>query len=188
VADSSAVVNPIHSVAGDYRAAGVLGDALPAVAVNKPRVYLAHPFSKKDDVERNFQPLLEAVGLEVLNPFQRPEQETYDKVLAPGGGGLTAKHCAEIVRMDLEKINAADGVVAALVDDNMIGTIMEIFYTAHVTGKPVFAYTPRDRERKHPWIRFYCTVCPDQVALLSNLKQWISERAEDEERVFEIGG
>jgi hypothetical protein len=78
--------------------------------------------------------------------------------------------------MDLLKIDEADGVVAAMVDQNMIGTIMEIFYTSYVHHKPVFAYTPGDRERKHPWIRNLCVVCPDQQALLTNLKRWINGR------------
>lgn len=139
------------------------------------KVYLAHPYSKKAEVEVIYQPKLEEIGLEVINPFHRGEQKVYDKVLKDGTG-LTDEMCADIVKMDLEKIDNSDGVVAMLIDDNMIGTIMEVFYTSYMKGKPVFSFAPREREKKHPWIRNLTIVCPDETALYDNLTGWMSGR------------
>lgn len=168
--NAGTVGSPIRGIANSDWAARVPRDA--GVKTSVKTVYLAHPYAAKDEIEANFQPILEGIGLNVINPFQRGEQAVYDKVLAPGGGGLTAAHCEDIVRMDLEKIDQSDAVVAAMVTDNMIGTIMEIFYTAHVCGKLVFAYTPRKRETEHPWIRFYSLVFPAQAELIAALKRW----------------
>lgn len=140
----------------------------------KYSVYLAHPYMMKDFIQREFQPVLEGIGLQVINPFQRPEQETFEKAMA--ATGLTRRMCDDIVRMDLEKIDAVDGVVAVLDGENSPGTIMEIFYAAYTRRIPVFThhgYDQKGRNRKHPWMRSLTIICPDQQVLVTNLKEWI---------------
>jgi nucleoside 2-deoxyribosyltransferase len=123
--------------------------------LNSPKsVYLAHPFAKKE-YGKEIQSRLENLGIEVINPFERGEQAIYDKKLSPNGGGLDDQDCADIVKMDLEKIDKAGAVVALLLGVPSIGTMMEIFYAGHVKGYPVYALAPDEWQRKHPWIRFY---------------------------------
>jgi nucleoside 2-deoxyribosyltransferase len=139
-------------------------------------VYLAHPFAKKDEGVR-IQRELEALGLEVINPFERGEQAIYNVKLAPGGGGLDAQDCADIVKMDLEKIDQTDAVVALLIDSASVGTIMEIFYAGHVVKHPIFSLAPTPRYAEHPWIRFYTTVYQTEEALYSAVAQLVPKAA-----------
>jgi nucleoside 2-deoxyribosyltransferase len=139
-------------------------------------VYLAHPFAKKDEGVR-IQRELEALGLEVVNPFERGEQAIYDVKLAPGGGGLNEQDCADIVYMDLEKIDQTDGVVALLIDSASVGTIMEIFYAGHVVKHPVFSLAPTPRYAEHPWIRFYTTVYSSEESLYTALASLVPKAA-----------
>lgn len=139
-------------------------------------VYLAHPFAKKDEGKR-IQTELEALGLEVVNPFERGEQAIYDVKLAPGGGGLNAQDCADIVKMDLDKIDATDGVVALLIDNASVGTIMEIFYAGHVKKHPIFSLAPTARYAEHPWIRFYTTVYRTEDMLYSAISKLVPKAA-----------
>ncbi len=143
-----------------------------AVAPDMKKIYLAHPYSDKENVERLLQPVLEGIGLEVINPFQRPEQTYLEYQMA--NGGLTDKDCKDIVAMDLKKIRESDAIVASLTADNMIGTLMEIFYCAYVLGNPVFAYAPREREQQSPWIREHAMVFTSQQSLITALKDWVN--------------
>lgn len=151
-------------------------DELPAVVVKT--VYLAHPYAMKDDIAVLFQPTLEAIGLRVVNPFDRPQQAEFETAMR--ASGLTRRMCDDIVRMDLEKIDEVDAVVAVLDGANSPGTLMEIFYAAHVRRIPVFTHHGFDtyggKNRKHPWIRSLTVICPDQTVLVTNLKRWINGR------------
>jgi nucleoside 2-deoxyribosyltransferase len=139
-------------------------------------VYLAHPFAQKAEGKR-IQTQLEALGLEVVNPFERGEQAIYDVKLAPGGGGLNEQDCADIVRMDLEKIDQTGAVVALLIDTASVGTIMEIFYAGHVVKHPIFSLAPTPRYAEHPWIRFYTTIYTSENALYTALGQLVQKAA-----------
>jgi hypothetical protein len=139
-------------------------------------VYLAHPFAQKAEGKR-IQTQLEALGLEVVNPFERGEQAIYEVKLAPGGGGLNSQDCEDIVRMDLEKIDQTDAVVALLIDSGSVGTFMEIFYAGHVVKHPVLSLAPTPRYAEHPWIRFYTTVYQTEAALYSALGQLVQKAA-----------
>lgn len=129
------------------------------------KVYLAHPHSQKNEGKR-IQTEIERLGIEVINPFERGEQEIYDRKLGPDGTGLTDEDCANIVEMDLAKIDRADFVVALLLEpEKTLGTYMEIFYTGYCTGKPVIVYTPFNRLAIHPWIRYFGSVVEDESKL-----------------------
>lgn len=139
-------------------------------------VYLAHPFAQKVEGKR-IQTELEALGLEVINPFERGEQAIYEAKLGHDGDGLNAQDCADIVRMDLEKIDQTDGVVALLIDNASIGTIMEIFYAGHVVKHPILSLAPTPRYSEHPWIRFYTTVYKTEDALYAAVKSLVPKAA-----------
>lgn len=136
----------------------------------KPSVYLAHPYARKEEIESRLQLAIEALDIEVVNPFQRGEQAIYNKAMDQGA--LTDQMCADIVRMDLKKIREADAVVACLFDVPSIGTYMEIFYASYVMEQQVFTYAPNKWHQSHPWIRNLSKVHPNQSELLSALKGW----------------
>lgn len=171
------VVVEVLDRAADHRSGSVSDHA--GVTPVLTTVYLAHPYSEKEYVERIFQPRLETAGVRVINPFIRPEQAAYERKMAAAGGankGLDDRDCADIVIRDLEKIDRSDAIVAALMADNMIGTLMEIFYCAHVAGKPVFAWTPRQREQDSPWIRYHAITESAQPALIKRVQDWAHAR------------
>jgi nucleoside 2-deoxyribosyltransferase len=134
------------------------------------KIYLAHPYSKRLEAKR-IQTEIEKLGVQVINPFERGEQKIYEKKLGPGGPGLSAKDCAQIVQMDLAKIDQSDFVVALLLDpEYTLGTYMEILYTGEVENKKVIAYTPVKRLAKHPWIRYYCNVTKNEEKLYDTIR------------------
>lgn len=138
------------------------------------KIYLAHPHSKKDEGVR-IQQEIEHLGIEVINPFERGEQEIYERKLGPDGTGLTDQDCSDIVNMDLDKIDRADMVVALLLDpEKTLGTYMEIFYTGHCTTKPVLVYTPIHRLAVHPWVRYYSNIVEDEAKLMAVLEGIVS--------------
>ena len=168
------VLDTMASSSDDNSRPSVSHNETVALAVKRPVFYLAHPFKKRDEVRSLYQPRLTAI-VDVVNPFDRPEQSTYDDALA--GQGLTAKMCREIVETDLSAIDHTDGLLALLLADNSIGTFMEIMYVVEQNQRgrkpsPIFAYTPRSNEREHPWIRSLTTVCPTWISLEANIMAW----------------
>ena len=141
------------------------------VESNIKSVYLAHPFAEKEKVEAEFQPKLEALGIRVINPFQRAEQGIYEAALKTAEG-LNAAQSADIVNKDLEKIDEAGALVALMIHDRMLGTIMEIFYSGYMMEYPTFVYAPTERYSKHPWIMHLSTVSTTWDQLEEQLKNW----------------
>src|SRR3989304_3476787 len=92
-------------------------------------VYLAHPYAERE-LGRGAQRTLEKEGFRVLNPFERPEQQEFDRSLA--AGGLTDSQCDRLVRMDLAKIDESHLLAALLTEKTALGTPMEIFYARTV--------------------------------------------------------
>src|SRR6266850_394557 len=134
-------------------------------------VYPAHPFAEKDRVEREFQPKIEELGIRVINPFQRAEQGIYEAALRTSEG-LSAAQSADIVNKDLEKIDEAEALVALMIHERMLGTIMEIFYSGYMMEYPTFVYAPTERYSKHPWIMHLSTVSTTWDQLEEQLKNW----------------
>lgn len=132
--------------------------------------YLAHPYAHKAEGKR-IQTELEKLGLTIINPFERGEQAIYDHKLKGSniGTALSDKDCEDIVRMDLAKIDGADGVIALMIHPEMLGTIMEMFYVGHVLKRPLVVYAPTPRYSGHPWVRFYATEISQSEAELYEL-------------------
>jgi nucleoside 2-deoxyribosyltransferase len=98
------------------------------------RVYLAGP-PFADEYRRRASALVEAVGLEPVDPMRRDFR------------GATAGREAEIVEGDLADIDTCGVVLAAFTAPDE-GTAMEAWY-AHSRGIPVVAYT--GGTPAHPW-------------------------------------
>ena len=117
------------------------------------KVYLAHKFENQQ-AALLVQAELEAEGITVLNPFQRKEQEQYNKTITQDGGKFSDDACAEIVRADLALIDECDAVLAML-SPNAIGTVMEIFYAAKLKQIPVVTWVLYKIAYRHPWIAHF---------------------------------
>lgn len=154
-----------------------------------PAVYLAHSFGQQTRA-LGIQAVIESMGIEVINPFQRGEQALIDKYLAGAvtgenlgtpKGELPPEICKMIVDMDIEKIDKANGVVAILQAPPSIGTIMEIFYAGYIRQIPVFTLYeidsvtgkgPDGRTHRHPWIKHLTTICETTDTLYTLLGDW----------------
>src|SRR5690242_4212927 len=99
------------------------------------KIYLAHPWLEKDRGEL-LQRSIEALGIEVINPFER-EKKIYGKLFDPLKA--TEQNRAQtIVEGDLRAIEESDGVVAIVTEALSYGTHMETFYAARILHRPVF--------------------------------------------------
>lgn len=131
-------------------------------------VYLGHKYEARplgEEVQRD----LEALGLRVLNPFHRPEQETYDRVAKEDGN--FAPYAEAIVTKDLAQLDQADAMVGIL-SPNAIGTVCEMFYAAHVRKIPVFLWVTYQMPYVHPWISFYSKAVSTKEELLEAVEDW----------------
>lgn len=131
-------------------------------------VYLGHKFERRD-LGEEIQVALEALGLQVFNPFHRPEQNTYDTIARTTGDYSPVAE--EIVTKDLSLIDRADAVVALLAP-NAIGTVMEIFYANHVRQIPVFTWITYSMPYRHPWITHYSQDFTDRALFMGAIEQW----------------
>jgi nucleoside 2-deoxyribosyltransferase len=102
--------------------------------VGARRVYLAGP-PFAEEYRRRADALLRRRGLVPVDPMRRDFR------------GRTEGHEDEIVRGDLEDIDACDAVLAAFTAPDE-GTAMEAWY-AHAAGKRLVAYT--GGTPAHPW-------------------------------------
>ena len=135
-------------------------------------VYLAHPHAQQE-AGLVYQTILEKAGLRVVNPFQRPEQAEFEASFA--GAGLSDPQCQRIVDMDLRKIEDTDGIVALLIDHDMVGTMMEVFYASRILHRPVLSVIGLRRYRTHPWIKNLTTMVPEGASLTDFVKGWMNE-------------
>jgi len=116
--------------------------------------YLAHPH--EDQAEgKLLQKQLEALGIKVVNPFDRNEDnlDWYERSHSP-------EDAERVVERDLKWIEETDAVFAYVPKAIVCGTAMEIFYAAHILGKPVFILTI-PQYRFHPWLMRHGQVFTD---------------------------
>jgi hypothetical protein len=144
----------------------------------KPTVYLAHPYKEKvygEEVMKKIQ----ALGIDVINPFIRGEQAIYDKVIV-AKQEFSDKHAQDIVESDLAKIRAADAIVALVLPVPSIGTFCEIMYNSNQLGRQTFSlYKMLDLNdgkhgwgMVHPWIKYLTEVSFTEDQLYEKLKTW----------------
>jgi len=139
--------------------------------------YLAHPaeFEKEGKV---FQKKLEALGIDVLNPFgEERKKDERDPDWTPMKWWQrphSPQEAETLVERDLKWIRQVDSLVAFVPEPRGFGTMMEIFYAAKLLEKPVFIYTSK-KFRFHPWLMYFGQVFMDSNFMLEVLKlreQW----------------
>ena len=133
-------------------------------------IYLAHGFEECQVIGREVQAELTGAGVIVLNPFDRPEQPLYNKMVVDGVD-FNKEVSAKIVSGDLGMIDLASGVVA-IPGRTSIGTYMEIFYAAHVWRKPVFLLWLHQSLYKHPWLNHFTHYYTDQALFKRAVMGW----------------
>ena len=141
-------------------------------SIDLMRVYLAHPWMDRAG-GKTLQTKIEALGIEVVNPFEKVEQQIYDKAIKHGDGtALSDADIVQIVEGDLAEIDGCEGVVAYLPDGvPSLGAIMEIFYAGNILRRGVYVLTDSERVAGHPWIRYHALVFKNEDDLLTALKE-----------------
>lgn len=133
------------------------------------RIYLAHPFDERE-AGKELQKYLEKHGFEVTNPFEREEQQIYNRVIE-SKKNFTKLQCKEIVEGDLDKIRDADIVVAMITNTSSIGTPMEIFFASYILCKPVVCLYTKEGTYIHPWIAYLTIPVTGKMEVLNKLKE-----------------
>ncbi len=136
------------------------------------KVYLAHPFLDMT-YGRELQAKIEALGITVLNPFQRNEQAVYEAIIA-NKEVFGATHSRNIVEGDLRLIEQVDAVVAICNDKASIGTHMEVFYASRILRRKVFVlYQKSFPVKVHPWYEYLAMNYSTEAELLTALESWV---------------
>lgn len=136
-------------------------------------VYLSHPIRSRSLATEIHSTLIRD-GFEVIDPFDRPNQEHYAHLRLTKAREFTREECLAIVVGDIERIEKSDVVVAVVSGEFSIGTPMEIL-CAFDMGKPVFCLWACD-ELINPWVSLFCTSVERSLdKLISNLKAFCTQ-------------
>jgi len=149
------------------------------------KLYLAHPVKERFHVRDKIQPLLEAAGIEIINPFMYNgrekiffNEEYRDNLMKLEENEQKEYDHNHIVETELEMIKNCDGIIAYLPYEG-IGTSMELFFNSVVLGRGVertFVFVDwRDEEShyivKHPWLLTFTTVSEHLKELLEKIEK-----------------
>lgn len=150
--------------------------------------YLAHPaeFEKEGKL---FQKKLEALGINVINPFVEerkefkvsPDWKPMDWWSKPH----SPQEAEHLVERDLEWIRKSDSLIAFVPEPRGFGTMMEIFYAAKLLEKPVFIYTSK-KFRFHPWLMYFGMVFTNATFALDVLR--LRQKLKEKNMRIAIGG
>ena len=117
--------------------------------------YLAHPAEERA-TGNEIQKRLEGLGVTVINPFNRSEDDPQEWRQTPH----SPEDARRVVERDLAWIRQSDAVFAYVPEAKACGTMMEIFAASKLMGKPVFIYTT-PQYRFHPWLMYFGQVFTD---------------------------
>jgi len=131
----------------------------------KAKFYIAHRITNRHYIRDTVCPKLQKAGYFTVNPFYtlsgKPRKIRWE-IAAIDQGSINPykivkdfKRSKEIVGYDLSKIVNADGLVCFM-NEASIGASMEIFFCAHVLGKPIYIVT--EKYSSHPWLIYYTTI------------------------------
>ena len=126
--------------------------------------YLAHPASFIEEA-KTLQARLEALGINVINPFERQKDDPHEWWATPH----SPQDAKRVVERDLKWIRKSDALFAFIPEPQGFGTMMELFYAAKLLEKPVFIYTTK-KYRFHPWLMYYGQVFTDLNLALDVLR------------------
>src|SRR5438309_1792116 len=152
-------------------------------AMKKVIAYLAHPFSTMA-WGFEFAPKLEAIGIQVIDPFKRAGQKELNKVedrnrnakgQVVGLIEFTKQQNKEIVEIDMIKVRQADILIAVVNGDDSKGTHMEFMGATFFLHMPAFVlYTQQGRI--HPWYAYLSRgIARTEEELLEILKAYLAE-------------
>lgn len=117
--------------------------------------YLAHPTEERASANE-IQKRLEALGITVINPFNRTEDDPQEWRQTPH----SPEDAKRVVERDLAWIRQSNAVFAYVPEAKACGTMMEIFAASKLMSKPVFIYTT-PQYRFHPWLMYFGQVFTD---------------------------
>ncbi len=145
--------------------------------------YFAHPYSTMEWGFK-FAKKLEALGIHVIDPFNRPGQEALNKIeeqnrntrgQVVGNVEFSPTQNREIVEIDMIKVRQADIVIAVVDGSDSKGTHMEFMGAAFFMRIPVFTlYTQKGRI--HPWYGYLSRgIARTEEELLQMLEDYINQ-------------
>lgn len=116
--------------------------------------YLAHQLKFRHEIRKIQKDLEYYYGISLINPFYDTERNDIKRI---DNGTLqntemTVQEKETVVFFDLAMIDNCDGVVCILLDHDVIGSFMEIFYAWHDLDIPVYVICLVDKIRLHPWV------------------------------------
>ena len=120
--------------------------------------YLAHQLKNRHKI-REIQKKLEFYsGITLINPFYDSEREEVKSMddNKTNRYSIPMERCIEIVDNDLTMIKSCDGIICILLDNEALGSYMEIFFASYVLNIPVYLITPDKNLRNHVWIKVMC--------------------------------
>jgi len=131
-----------------------------------------------------FSKKLEAIGITVIDPFNRPGQAELNKVeeknrnakgQVVGSVEFSKQQNKEIVEIDMIKVRQADILIAVVNGDDSKGTHMEFMGASFFLHMPCFTlYTQVGRI--HPWYGYLSRgIARTEDELLEILKQYMAE-------------
>ncbi len=147
------------------------------------KAYLAHPYSTME-WGFEFSKKLNALGIEVIDPFNRPGQDELNRIetlnrnargKVVGTVEFSAQQNKEIVEIDMIKVRQADIVIAVVDGSDSKGTHMEFMGAAFFLHMPCFTlYTQKGRI--HPWYGYLSRgLAHTEEELLQLLKTYLAE-------------
>jgi nucleoside 2-deoxyribosyltransferase len=144
---------------------------MPVLSVKMKTVtaYLAHPFSTMA-WGFEFTKKLEAIGIKVIDPFDRPGKERLNRPV-----GLPKEQSKEIVVTDMIKVRQADILIAIVDGSDSKGTHMEFMGASFFLHMPCFTlYT--ESVKVHPWyVALSYSIARTEEELLEQLKAYLIE-------------
>lgn len=120
------------------------------------KLYVAHQLKYRQRIKK----MLEFINnfLPTLN-FHNPFYSEYRKEIHMMDKGLqtrfdfTKEESIKIRNIDIENIKKSDGILAILLDLEVLGSYMEIFFCAYILHKPVYLITCNEHIFNHLWIK-----------------------------------
>jgi hypothetical protein len=156
----------------------------PVNAMKRPRIYLAHPYGEQE-LARAIQAQLEAMGIQVINPFIHLEKPEWSDAIRVGVD-LPLEQCDEMLEGDLGAIEIVDAVVAVYSDKISIGTSCEGMWASRHVKIPVFSlYLVKKYSFIHPWVRSLTQVHRTVSALLKSMEAWRDNGTYERGKVYE---
>jgi len=122
------------------------------------------------------QKKIEALGIEVSNPFTKVVEVEYNRFVKEAKGKAVPPQSMvrPLVEGDLREIERCDGVVAMVTQHASVGTHMEVFYASRVLRRPVFVLYDFifEGQSVHPWYAYLSKVFLEEDQLLAWLNLW----------------